>query len=198
MKKVLVLALLVLKLASCTQPVEPQAIEEKSSIEEMLVAVALEENISNEDLIKSHLLLSQLVLTESQNAQIAETLSTKSDTIPVLATNYLLWTQTQEAKYQLAFIEHYPTSSLLATLDSAIYSSNYKTVTSPFQSCLANFASDNLPALIKLIQSKEFLGSVGTEELSYQLTSIYEQDKTRFSNVVKILQEDINSLVYYK
>jgi hypothetical protein len=157
------------------------------SLEGMITKFATNEYISNEDLIKSHFLLTDLVLTDSLISLIEESMKMEADSLKYLMSNYLLWKQTQETKFKKGFIHNYPLGKRLISLNDDIRNSNYRVVVSPLQTMLSYFAIDDEQALIKLIKSIPDTDGANSDELDNQLLNIFNVDKNRFINIVEDL-----------
>ena len=196
MKYLLGILFIALIIQSCSQANSLDKTKQITSIEEALMGFALKEDASNEEFIKSHLLLSNLILTDDQISKLEEKLSLrKDDGTKYLLTNYLLWMQTQENTYKNEFIKTYPTSEDLQALNKSIISSDYRIATSPFQKILAFFAMDDNDALAKLLQSIEYSDGANADELGSQLREIYKIDESRIVELSKDLGINIDEII---
>jgi|GEM_PF-3076628 len=180
MKKILIIIFGIIIFQNCSQPNTLDETKKTTTIEKEILNFALKDDVSNENLIKSHLLLSNLILTETQIGELKDKLpQRKDDNIKYMLTNYLLWMQTQESTFKNEFIKSYPTSNDLLSLNKAIINSDYRIATSPFQKNLAFFAVDNEDALMKLLKSIEYSDGANADELNSQLSEIYRINESR-------------------
>lgn len=170
-----------------------------NTLEETILEIALKDTISTESFIKTHFLLSNLVLTELQIDLLKQNLlKHEKDSIKFLIYNYQLWIQTQETEYRDNFIQYYPTGNSFLQLNKAISNCDYRTVISPLLNTLVSFAKNNDDALRKIIKIMPYLGAASADGISYRLQDIYEIDKKRFINVSNDLEIDINEVIYNK
>lgn len=196
MKKIVTLVFAIIISQNCSSPNTSNTTKETTSIENAILNFALKEEVSNENLIKSHLLLSNLVLTETQIVALKDKLALrKDDDIKHLVANYLLWTQTQEDIFKNEFIKSYPTANNLLLLNAAILNSDYKVAASPLQKTLASFATDNKDALVKLLKSIKYSDGANAEELYNQLRAIYMLNKSRVLEISNKLGINIDEII---
>lgn len=194
MKKILILTSLVLILTNCTN----QAKEDKINIENWLYNQVLEESDFNKTLVKNHLLLSNLILNDSQITSLKKTMTnSKVDSLTYLFLNYQLWIQTQELKYRDDFIDYYPVNDKLVLLNNTIDNCDYRTVVSPLQNTLAYFAIESREALIKMIKSIKYLDGANADELDYHLQDIYRRNESQFIDILNQLGIEINEVLKF-
>lgn len=166
------------------------------SIEEELIEIVLRDDLSDSQIIKAYLLLSNLILEEPQLLSLNQKLASENlSPLEALMINYLLWIQTQETAYINGFVQSFPVSKDLSKLNKAISNSEYRVAVSPLQDLLSFFAFDDDEALIKLIKSVEYVDGAHAEKLNSQLQNIYKADKNRFTEASSKLGFKLNEII---
>ena len=144
-----------------------------------------------------YLLLRDVVLEEASLNQLIKTNKKEKNSHNVFLQSFLVASQTQELKYINQFIEAYPEGEELMNLHASLLSSIYKTVGSPFQKALANYALSDDKALTKLIKSIEFLDASFATCWEEEIKMIYSVNPERVKNIFKEVGIDINQYHYF-
>lgn len=196
MKNILIISIVVITSITCSNTISSDEMKSANSIEEVILNMAIREDNSNDNLIKSHFLLSNLILNESQISLLEKSISSESDdSIRNLLTLHLLWIQTQEDKFKIEFIKKYPVSDKLVILNNEIVKTDYRIASSPLQNTLASFAVDNKNALEKLINSIPFVDGANADVLYDLLRNIYNMNEDVFKSVSANLGINVNEII---
>jgi len=136
-------------------------------------------NKSEVEKIPLYLSLSKLAINEQIANELIALNKNEKNNFDAFLQNYLLANQLQENKYIDRFVATYPEGQALKNLNGFVFDSDYKTVGSPFEEVLANYAISNDKALGKLVASANIVDASFATTWEENIKTLYGYNPKR-------------------